>query len=332
MVACVALQSGIQARGPSQMPDVIRHKIDRAKLPLADGAPGADRGWRLALARAARDAMGLDLEFRRLSVTRAGLAELLDIAPDHALVALLDGPRDGLGILMLAPSVTSALIEMQTLARLSPQEPPVRKPTRIDAAMVAGFIDRALAGLEDALAEEADRIWAGGFRYASFLEDVRPLALLLEEEVYRVLLAEVILGNNARSGQVVLILPAIGRGEHPATLSSADDREAPHFSTALAEQVLQVDCRLDAVIGRLTMPIRQIMGLNPGDVLDMPSAELEGISLETLDGRRVARARLGQNRGMRALKVLEAGVARAPATVPLQSSGPAADPALRATG
>lgn len=321
------------------MIDVIRRKIDRARVPLADGAPGADRGWRLALARATRDAMGLDLEFRRLKVTRASLAELLEIAPDRALVALLDGPQAGLGILMLDPSVTAALIEMQTIGRLSQQAPTLRKPTRIDAAMVAGVIDRALTGLEETLAEEADFVWAGGFRYASFLEDTRPLALLLEEESYRVLLADVALGGGDREGQVILILPANGRGERPALSDIGDEADIPHFANALAAQVLRVDSRLDAVIGRLTLPISQIMGLGPGDLLDLPLAGLDAISLETLEGRQVARARLGQNRGMRALKVLEAEVVRnsaptsrpvMPAAVPPAVVAP--EPGLRAAG
>ena len=38
---------------------------------------------------------------------------------------------------------------------------------------MAGVIDRALVGLDETLAEEADFSWAGGFRYASFLEDQR---------------------------------------------------------------------------------------------------------------------------------------------------------------
>ena len=304
------------------MTDVIRRKIDRAKLPQADGAPGADRGWRLALARATRDAMGLDLEVRRLAVTRASLAELLDIAPERALVALLDGPHSALGIVMLAPPVTSALIEMQTVGRLSPQPPAPRKPTRIDAAMVAGVIDRALVGLEETLSEEADLIWAGGFRYASFLEDVRPLALLLEEEVYRVLTADVAMGAGGREGQVILILPANGRGERPAGLPDTEDSDAPLFTTALSARVLQAECRLEAVIGRLTLPIREIMGLQPGDLLDLPVAALDGVSLETLDGRRVAQARLGQNRGMRACKVMVADTLRNAAPA-LRPSSPA---------
>lgn len=287
------------------MTDVIRRKIDRARQPQAEGAPGADRGWRLALARAARDLMALDLEIRRLSVTRASLAEVLERAPDRALVALLHGPKGGLGVLLLAPAVTSALIEMQTLGRLSAQPPPVRKPTRIDAAMVAGLVDRALSGLDDALAEEADLIWAGGFRYASYLDEVRPLGLLLEEEAYRVLSAEVVLGSTDRAGEVVLVLPANGRGERPAA-APAPDENAPQFTAVLTAQVMQVESRLDAVVARVTLPIRQVMAMKPGDVLDLPLAALDAVTLETAEGSPIAQARLGQNRGMRAVKIVQA--------------------------
>ena len=304
------------------MTDVIRRKIDRARPAQSEGAPGADRGWRLALARAARDAMGLDLDFRRLTVTRASLAEILDIAPDRALIALLDGPRGGLGVLMLAPSVTAGFIEMQTLGRLQSQPPPDRKPTRIDAAMVAGVLDRALAGLDEALMEEADLVWAGGFRYSSSLDDVRPLGLMLEEETYRVLSAEVALGRTDRTGSVILILPAIGRGERPLTAPAEVEDTAPQFAAALTAQVFQADCRLDAVIGRVTLPIRQILALQPGDILELPFAAIDAVGVETLDGRTVARARLGQNRGMRALKILSAEPQAKPSVPPIQAASP----------
>ena len=128
-------------------------------------------------------------------------------------------------MIMLSPEVTASLIEKQTLGRLSSQPPALRKASRIDAAMVAGVIDRALAGLDEALAEEADLIWAGGFRYASYLEDARPLALLLEEEAYRVLTAVVSLGDGAREGQVILVLPAVGRGASPALTPDVAETE-----------------------------------------------------------------------------------------------------------
>ncbi len=315
------------------MTDALRRKIDLARQPLAEGAPGADRGWRLALARATRDAMGLDIDFRQLTIARAGLAEILDLAPIHALVALLDGPQGGLGVLMLDPSVTASLIEMQTLGRLSTQTPPARKPTRIDAAMVAGVVDRALAGLDQTLAEEADLVWAGGFRYASYLDEVRPLGLMLEEDTYRVLSADIALGAAGRSGRVILILPAIGRGDRPAGLAAGPGDAAPQFTAALAAQVEQADCRLDAVIAHLVLPIGRIMGLQTGDVLDLPQAALDAITLETREGRRIARARLGQNRGMRALKIslAEAPGKSVPQPRPAEALPPGMAPALGPT-
>ncbi|MFN4201774.1 MAG: FliM/FliN family flagellar motor switch protein [Tabrizicola sp.] len=327
------------------MTDVIRRKIDRARPAQAEGAPGADRGWRLALARATRDAMGLDLDIRALNVARFSLAEILETVPDRALVALLDGPRGGLGVIMLSPMMTASLIEMQTLGRLSPQPPAPRRPSRIDAAMVAGLIDRALAGLDESLAEEADLSWAGGFRYASWLEDARPLALMLEEDAYRVLTAEVAMGTVGREGQVILILPEAGRGARPVIPAEDADSAAPQFTHELATQVLQADCRLDAVVGRLRLPLHRIMALVVGETLILPSAALDAIALETLDGRRIAGARLGQHRGMRALKLHETQAAT-PLTQPVPTptakqsapaaaadpGDPAAGPELRAAG
>ncbi len=315
------------------MTDVIRRKIDRARPAQADGAPGADRGWRLALARAARDAMGLDLEFRSLMIARQSLAEILEIVPDRALLALLDGPSGGLGVIMLAPSVTATFIERQTLGRLATQAPAPRKASRIDAAMVAGVIDRALAGLEETLAEEADLTWAGGFRYASYLEDARPLALMLEDDAYRVLSAEVLLGGG-REGRVILVLPAVGRGEARVAGPDQAEAEAPQFTAALSAQVMQADCRLDAVVGRLTLPLRQIMALAVGETLPLPSAALDAVSLETAEGRHVAGARLGQHRGMRALKLTEAVATRPSAPVPHRATAAqeSAPPDLRAAG
>ena len=139
--------------------------------------------------------------------------------------------------------------------------------------MVAGVVDRALAGLDQTLAEEADLVWAGGFRYASYLDEARPLGLMLEEDSYRVLAAEVVLGSGGRErpGDP----GAAGdraRGERPEGLTGLAVMTAPQFTAALAAQVEQAECRLDAVIGRLAMPIGQIMDLAVGDVLDLPQA------------------------------------------------------------
>jgi flagellar motor switch protein FliM len=303
--------------------DVIRRKVAAARTDAGDGAPGADRGWRLALARAANDQIGLRLEVARLTVTRRSLAELLDIAPERALIAVLEGPAEGLGILALSPPVLAAMIEAQTIGRVTSAQPPARKPTRTDASMVAGVLDRALEDLEAGLEHDADLTWAGGFRYASFLDDPRPLGLLLEEESYRVIEAEVLLAGGAKSGPVLMALPAEGKGRQPRPLPEATPAPVAQaqFARALAERVLVTEADLSAVLHRTTIPLGQVMGLEPGAILPLPMAALERIVLQGLDGRQLAAGKLGQNRGMRAVRLIAEPVAS-----DLPSAEPAATP------
>ncbi|MFT4150407.1 MAG: FliM/FliN family flagellar motor C-terminal domain-containing protein [Paracoccaceae bacterium] len=302
---------------------VIRRKVAAATPPAAEGSPGADRGWRLALARAARDVLKLGLEVRGLSLDRMSLAELLELPEERSLLAVVEGPDEGLGLMALSPPVLAAMVEVQTLGRVLPVPPAARRPTRTDAAMIAPAIDAALSGLEIALAEEADLIWAGGFRYASFLDDARPLGLLLDDTGYRVLRAEVSLAEGARTGGVLLALPAEGRGPRPARIAPPAADAGPAFARALAAQVADAGCVLQAVLARLSMPLSQVMALSAGEFLPLPAAALDRIGFEGVDARRLAEGKLGQNRGMRAVRLTP--------PVEVEAQGAAA-PALRAVG
>ena len=308
-------------RGSGLAGDIIRKKVAAGRSGPLEGGPGADRAWRLALARAANDIIALPLDVARLSVHRRSLAELLELAPERALIAVLEGPAEGLGILMLSPPVLSAMIEMQTIGRVSSSAPPVRKPTRTDASMVADMIDRALQELETGLESDPDLIWAGGFRYASFLDDPRPLGLLLEEEHYRVIQAELRLGNGAKSGAVMLALPAEGRGRAPKPAPSATPAPvaAALFSRALSDQVMRTEANLSAVLHRFTVPLSFVMALEAGDLVPLSTAALDRVVLEGLDGRPLAIGRLGQNRGMRAVRLAPQAMGEA---VPLVEPGP----------
>lgn len=288
--------------------NIIRRKVAATKVAAVTGGPGADRCWRVALARAVHDKLQITLDFQSLAVDRRSLAEIVELVPSRALIAVLDGPNEGLGVIALDPQIMGGFIEAQTIGKVKSTDLLVRKTTRTDAAMVAGVIDVALRGLEQGLAEEADLIWAGGFRYASFLDDPRPLGLLLEDVGYKVLRAEVDLAGGARRGEIILALPADGRGAMPVT--KPDGSAAPEsnhaFSQAFSERVNGAHCRIEAILARLTLPLSQVLNLSEGMVLALPQAALNEISLEGFDGRRVGNGKLGQNRGMRAVRLSDA--------------------------
>jgi flagellar motor switch protein FliM len=289
---------------------IIRRKVASARVVAAEGGPGADRGWRVGLARAARDQLKVALDVLSLVVERRSLAELAELVPDRAMIAVLEGPAEGLGAIVLTQPILGGFIEAQTIGRIRAQAVPPRKPTRTDAAMVAEVIDAALSGMEAALADEADLVWAGGFRYASFLDEARTLNLLLEDVPLRLIRAEVSLSGGLRNGEILLALPAEGRGQRPALSSEpALPDHGPVFAQDLAERVNGASARVEAVLARLTMPLAHVMALTEGMILPLQDAALDNISLEGLDGRRVAEGKLGQNRGMRAIRLVEKGTA-----------------------
>jgi flagellar motor switch protein FliM len=290
----------------------MRKKLLVRQQAPADGGPGADRGWRLGFARASRDMMNLPVDFTSLTITRQSLAEVLDLPPDRALVLMLEGPEDGLGLLILSPDLLVALVEVLTMGKCGTQTPDARKPTRTDAAMVSPLADLALANLEESLAEDGDLVWTSGFRFASFIEEARSLALLLEDVPYKVLSARLSLAYGARSGDMMLVLPAEGVGAKPRLKANSVPSSVarPAFSAALAARVEDATCQLDAVVARISLSLGEVMGLSVDRLLILPSASLDRIRFEGMDGRCVTIGKLGQHRGMRAIRLTDDALAQ----------------------
>jgi len=207
------------------------------------------------------------------------------------------------------------------MGRLGAHAPPPRKPTRTDASMSAGVLDRILIEFEEALAEMAEITWAGGFRYASFLDDPRPLGLLLEECAYRVFDVQLALGSaGEREGGFLLALPAVGRGPGPrragalpiasdtvaggAVTEATSAPESDDWPDQMARSVMGTQVTLEAVLHRVTLPLQAVLSFQPGTVLPVPMAALESLSIEGAGRRKIARARLGQSGGFRAARLV----------------------------
>lgn len=297
----------------------IRRKIAAARVvPAASPSRGIELAWSLALARGARDACGVHLALREMRSGHVSPAELLEYVPEFGLVALLEGPGETVGLMTMAPAVMAGLIERQTLGRVLPTPPAPRRPTRTDAGLAAGVIDAALQALEAAVTDDPVCGWATGFRYSGFLDDPRPLILMLEDATHRILRAEAELDGGAKTGAVLLALPAEGRSRRQAAATRPDAApEATGFAEALAERVAASPALLTAVVARLSLPLDAVLRLAPGMVLGLAPATLDRIDLDGPEGRRAAGGRLGQSRGMRAIRLDSAEpAARATPTLP----------------
>lgn len=299
---------------------VLRKKAEAGKPPPPLAPMTPDRAISQALVRATQDRLNLPLQVVELKETRMTLADLPEALEDLSLLAMIEGPGEGLGLVALPPPMMSALIEAQTMGRLSAHAPPARRPTRTDATMSADFIDTVLAAVEEALAADEAITWAGGFRYASFLDDPRPLGLLLEDVSYRVWRVQLRLGaGGAREAGFLWAVPAQGRGPGPDRIAVArrgaadpaaggDAPDVPdtqaQWQTQMQRSVLAAPVTLNAVLHRMTVPLSAVLSLRVGMDIPLPADALETLRLEGSGGRHVAGGRLGQARGMRALRVV----------------------------
>lgn len=294
------------------MSAILRRKI-AASRPPSQVRQGALQLLPLSVARTARAGLSLDITCGDAGSDRVTLAELLEMPDERALILLLEGPGGSGGMLAMCPSMLAALIEVQTLGCVTAQPILPRRPTRIDAAMVADWVDALLIDLEDALACHDDLIWVDGFRVSGHLDDTRPLGLMLEDAPYQALRLTCDLAQ-AREGRLVLALPAEGRGRKPKPAEPVEQPSGPEdtdFGPQLAARVLAARAEVQASLLRLRLPLAEVNALRAGQLLPLPMAALDRIEILGIDGVSRAAGRLGQQGGQRAVRITQCEDARA---------------------
>lgn len=288
------------------------------------------RALRLSLARAADTLFGLGLSVATVEQRRIEPADLQPALEGAGLFVLLDGAGGTRGALRFDPALMAGLIEVQTVGQVLPGPVRARPATRTDAAMMAPLVDSFLDGFDAEMARGMAHPAAWGFRFGDRVEDARALALLLPAPGFDYFRLTVDLGPGARTGRLDLILPPPPQPAPPARGSAGPGAPLPPGTpgpeAAMAEVALSAPVVLDAVLARISLPLRAAMALGAGDRLALPSDSLGRAQLVAAGGYVVAEGRLGRREGWRALRVEApppetgaspgATAARAPALVP----------------
>ncbi|MCC5993468.1 MAG: FliM/FliN family flagellar motor switch protein [Rhodobacteraceae bacterium] len=288
----------------------------RRKLAVQADVSALEAAFRVAFGRMARDLPGFSATASAAALRPASLAEIVDLAEPGMFLAMLDGQQEQLGLAMLCPTLMGALLEVTTTGQLweddvAPETP--RKPTPTDAVLIAPVVDALLGQIAARLEGRAECDLFAGFGYGSFLDDPRPLGLVLEDIPYRLAQFDIAIGAAGRQGQCWLFLPE--RAPAAKHAQGHDSSEpAPNWSERLEAAVHDSAVQLDAVLYRVRISLSELGQLSQGDVLCLPDSALEALRLETLDGQVLARARLGQTHGHRAVRMTSApGSAEHPA-------------------
>lgn len=263
------------------------------------------KALRLALAKSAARLMGLALTVRTVEQTNLPLPQIEAALGDEGLLILLDGPDQTRGAVRLDLQTLSALIEMQLKGRVIQGEADPRPFTPTDAAIAQPLINAVLDGLDEALSEANIVECASGFRFGDRVADVRSLALALSEPDFDHFRLNLDLAGGAKNGVLDLVLPKMRN--KPANQTS---NEAGTLSVKLEQNVLNAPVTLDAVLGRVHVPLHDVCEWTPGTVLPLSPEVLSDARLLGAEGHSVASVKLGQLNGFRAVRLVDQGAER----------------------
>ncbi|WP_282024802.1 hypothetical protein [Limimaricola cinnabarinus] len=279
------------------MENVLRRLIDgggsaRAASVGRGGAQGNALGG--ALARAAQETIGLPVVPRMARIDRLDREALIGEIDPAALLVGIGPPGRVTGLAAIEPQLRCAVVETQTLG--APRAAPAQagEITGTEAAMMAPL----LQGLLIRLAQLDDGPQQAALAPGPRLGDARAAGLILPEGGFAVhRFSMEIRPGSGREGALMLALAL------PPAVPQAP--EAAVWKMALRETVLQASADLTAILHRMRLPAHEVEAFEPGQRLMLPGVSLSAIDLEDGGGRAVAKVRLGQFAGLRAVRLAQ---------------------------
>lgn len=259
------------------------------------------KALRLALAKIAAKMYGMAITVTMVQQVKISNKDIQKEAGEDGLLVLLDGASGARGAAKLDFQFLTALIEMQTTGKVRQIEAEERPVTRTDAAIAAPLLDAVFMRFDDQLAENDPHFKPLEFRFGDKMEDARALSLALEEPEFDLYRLTLDLEDGAKTGQLVLMLP------HRPTMAKPEAPGKPHRASGhqtLEKNAMEAQVVLDAVLAQLKVPLKDVCKFEPGMVLPLGRDCLKKTELTAVDGKVIARVRMGQMNGMRAVLFL----------------------------
>ena len=256
------------------------------------------KALRLALAKIAAKMYGMAITVTMVQQVKISNKAIQSETDGDGLLVLLDGATGARGAAQLDCQFLTALIEMQTTGKVRPSQADPRPVTRTDAAIAAPLLDAVLARYDEQLSENDPDFKPVQFRFGDMMEDARALSLALEDPEFDLYRLTLDLEDGAKTGQLTLILPH--RNVKPRAEAQAKPRLSADTQT-LEDSAMDAQVALDAVLAQVKIPLKDVCAFAPGMVLPLDRDCLQKTELTAVDGKVIARVRMGQMNGMRAV-------------------------------
>jgi flagellar motor switch protein FliM len=296
-----------------QQQSTMRRKTQAGRALHQSRTVSVLKALRLSLSKVGNDLFELPLATLGATQDIVGNDACTQVFQDDHLLILLDGPAGTRGAVMLDPVLVGGLIQQQTMGAVQPvkQDGPARVMTATDATLIEPMINMLLERAAPLPESEEERCLLTGFKFGAKAQDVRLLMLALDADEFHILRFTLDLAKGARQGELLFCLP-VPPPPPKVAVHDPDDREngTSGAGKTLCENVLTLKADLVVSLTQIQLSIRAAGALRVGQVLDLGMVSFDDAQVRTRQGRVLGRGVLGQQDGMRALRLKHRGKKR----------------------
>lgn len=263
-----------------------------AHVLMEDLADGLFRG-------PAKNDHGIDLAVLTAAAQQLSQEKLLAQLPLAAvphMISRLGSDDPATGMLVFDGVLTDALIEQQTLGRVSAAPRVERAVTAIDAALSSAFASSIITKLGSLTEDKSYAKALQGYSCGRPQIDRAVLSLALPSTFYDVMCVELDLGPGLKRGQAQLIVPA-------SAVSKLSQTRQPSVNPDMVETMQEATMRLRVQLPSIKLSLKTLLSLKPDSIVELTSEALTQARVLDIKGRKVAIAKLGQFQGNRAVRM-----------------------------
>lgn len=274
--------------------NVLARKTRSAQaIPPEPAGPVVQRALRQAMDRQ----LGVDVLGGDVVCAQTTIAEVVADVADGDMMMWLTRDDSLSGVAMISADLWPALVELQTLGIVMGSSND-RAPGGTDVALMAEWMTAFFDGVLMADGGSEVEGWLAQLAPGRKISLPRVPELTLPDGPVRRLDVACTLVDSGKEGRLTFAMlppdpPADGAGATP------EDAWAGQWRPLISG----VSTRIEAVLHRLEIPIDLLRDFSVGQVVPLDGATVDGVTLETSDGRVVATARLGRAGTMRAVRL-----------------------------
>ncbi len=283
------------------------------------------KAFRLGFSKSAEEQLNIAAVVLGIDEHKVSLSEVQKMIGSDMLLLQLDGPNDSRGVVAIDREVMTGLIEAQTIGYVTNKKASDRTPTKTDGAMCETFLNYAFDEFTALMFDVKSIEWGSDFQTGAFIQSIRLLELILEDVPYVLNKVNIDLSEGAKQGAMFLVFPAKNNASLIKSQNTPVDDQAD-WSETLMKAVGVSRVHLNAVLHRTHLSLERVRALQIDDLIDVPMSAVSELHLEGATGRCITLAKLGQQDGCRAARILTTvGIATETAsTSPLENVAQAA--------